>query len=348
VGRGAGDDAGRLLTRLGWDGPVGGDGGRQAVGDAEQGQGWSEGAGGHGLEPRPRWRLAGVPPAVALTLLLVAVVAFVLLGRFPSGSGEVVVTGPAATGTAEPSAPVTLAAPAGAGGAETGRAAAEGAAVDGAAIEEALPGTSVVDGTPPAGPTAAAVADVGAVAGPVVVHVDGAVARPGVVRLPPGSRVGDAVAAAGGTTEEADTRGVNLARPLVDGEQVVVPRQGEELVVTAPAGPGVDPGSAGTAERGTGAGGTPGGGAGTGAWGAGAAGPGGAGAAAGVAGVAVVDLNTADAAELDGLPGIGPVLAERIVAWRAESGPFVDVEDLTEVSGIGPAVLDDVRDLVTV
>jgi competence protein ComEA len=137
-------------------------------------------------------------------------------------------------------------------------------------------------------------------AGPglVVVHVVGAVAGPGVVRLPVGSRVLDAVAAAGGATGEADLARLNLARVLVDGEQVAVPGPGDP-----------DPPPEGA----------PGGGA---------AGP--------------LDLNTATPAQLDELPGVGPVLAQRIIARR----PFTSVDELDEVSGVGPTLLERLRPLV--
>jgi competence protein ComEA len=161
---------------------------------------------------------------------------------------------------------------------------------------------------------ATAAPDAGGPEGEVVVHVVGAVAAPGVVRLPPGSRVADAVAAAGGATAEADLAGVNLARVVADGEQVVVPRPGEAAAAAVTAAGGGTTGGTGGA--------------------GGAAGP--------------LDLNAADAAALDTLPGIGPVLAERIVAWRAEHGRFTSVEELTEVSGIGPTLLARLRDLVRV
>lgn len=133
----------------------------------------------------------------------------------------------------------------------------------------------------------------------VVVHVVGAVGAPGVVRLPSGARVVDALAAAGGATGDADLARLNLARVLVDGEQVVVPRPG-------------DPSPA----RGA----TP---------------------AAGGTGVGV-DLNTASPAELDQLPGVGPVLAQRIIDRR----PFASVDELDEVSGVGPTLLERLRPLV--
>lgn len=144
-----------------------------------------------------------------------------------------------------------------------------------------------------------------------MVHVVGQVREPGVVELPAGSRVVDAVQAAGGLTDAADPTSLNLARAVVDGEQVRVPAPGEDLPA-APAG----------------------------------AGGGAAGGTADGEGTAPVALNSADVDGLTSLPGVGPVIAERIVAWRDEHGPFTRVEELTEVSGIGPALLADVRDLV--
>jgi len=144
----------------------------------------------------------------------------------------------------------------------------------------------------------------------VVVHVAGQVVRPGLVTLPAGSRVAEALAAAGGARDTADLDRVNLARPLVDGEQVLVPAPGEAApAVAAPA--------------------------------AGAAAPGGAAAEP-------VDLNTATEQDLDGLPGVGEVLARRILAWRSEHTRFSDVEELGEVPGIGPKLLAGIRPLVRV
>ncbi|MGI4894536.1 MAG: ComEA family DNA-binding protein, partial [Janthinobacterium lividum] len=143
---------------------------------------------------------------------------------------------------------------------------------------------------------------------PVVVHVAGHVVSPGLVTLSAGSRVADAVAAAGGPAPDADLNALNLARLLVDGDQVVVPAPGELFppAPVAPAGASVAPDS----------------------------GP--------------VDLNSATVEELDALPGVGEVLAGRIVAFRTENGPFSAVEDLGEVQGIGPKVLEGLRDLVRV
>ena len=138
----------------------------------------------------------------------------------------------------------------------------------------------------------------------VVVHVSGLVAHPGLVELPTGARVADAVEAAGGVTRPRAADSVNLARILVDGEQVVVSLS-----------PPVAGGAVAT-------GGRP------------ATGP--------------VDLNLASPAALEALPGVGPVLASRIVAWRLANGSFRSIEELAEVSGIGAAVLEQVRPLVRV
>ena len=156
----------------------------------------------------------------------------------------------------------------------------------------------------------------------LVVHVVGQVRRPGVYRMPTGARVGDAVTAAGGSTTSADLAAVNLARALVDGEQVLVPRPGE----TVP--------PAGSAVAGSGAGnGTVGGST-------------GASRASGASG-GTVSLNSADLAALDTLPGVGPVLAQRILDWRSEHGRFTSVEELGEVSGIGEKLLAQLTPKVT-
>ena len=136
----------------------------------------------------------------------------------------------------------------------------------------------------------------------VVVDVEGAVRRPGLVRLPAGSRVADAVVRAGGTTRLADRGGVNLAAPVSDGQQVVVPRRG--AAGAAPAASG----------------------------GAAASGP--------------VSLSTATAEQLDALPGVGPVTAQKIVDYRTQHGAFHSVDELDAIPGIGPARLADLRGLV--
>lgn len=163
--------------------------------------------------------------------------------------------------------------------------------------------------------------------GLVVVHVAGAVAAPGVIRLQQGSRVDDAIAAAGGAAPDADVNRINLALAVEDGQKIYVPRQGE------PASSAVESSGSG----GTGPGGMDPGGVGS-------TGTGQAGGAAG----GKINLNTAGAAELDTLPKVGPVLAQRIVDWRKDHGPFKSVEELDAVDGVGPKMLEALLPLVTV
>jgi competence protein ComEA len=137
---------------------------------------------------------------------------------------------------------------------------------------------------------------------PLVVHVVGAVRRAGLFRLRDGSRVADALARAGGPTRHADLAAVNLAAPLVDGEQVVVPRRGPGGSAAVSAAPGAG---------------------------------------------AKVSLGSATVEQLDELPGVGPVTAQKIVDWRSTHGPFRSVDDLDDVPGIGPARIEQLRDLVT-
>lgn len=179
--------------------------------------------------------------------------------------------------------------------------------------------------------------------GTAVVHVAGAVKKAGVVKLSKGSRVHDAIVAAGGGTAAADLNRLNLAAVLEDGQKIYVPRQGEPAQ-QEPAAPGGQPE------------GSPPAGAGTGGAGPGAAGPGAAGSGSGVTdggsssstSGAKVNLNTATAEELDGLPRVGPVLAQRIVEWRADHGNFKAVEELDAVDGVGPKMLEALLPLVTV
>jgi competence protein ComEA len=145
----------------------------------------------------------------------------------------------------------------------------------------------------------------------VVVHVAGAVERPGVHRLAEGGRVVDAVDAAGGLAADADGARLNLAAPLADGERVYVPRVGEEPPpLVGPSGPA--PADGGEATTGP------------------------------------VDLNTADAAALDALPGVGPTTAAAIIEHREEVGGFTTVDQLLDVRGIGEAKLEQLRPLVRV
>lgn len=166
-----------------------------------------------------------------------------------------------------------------------------------------LAGTGSTGGTGGTEPVDAAITP----GGELYVHVLGAVESPGLYVLDLDARLVDAVAAAGGTTPDADLTGVNLARILSDGEQVVVP-----VVGAAGTAPGAAPPAAGT----------PGDDA-----------PG-----------DKIDLNTADQAALETLPRIGPALAERIIAWRDENGRFQSVDDLLAVPGIGEKLLEGIRD----
>jgi competence protein ComEA len=136
---------------------------------------------------------------------------------------------------------------------------------------------------------------------PLVVDVVGAVRRPGLYHLSGSSRIADAISRAGGATARAELDQVNLAAPLADGEQIVVPRRGAEGA-----------------------------------------------AAASVAGApsAPVQLSTATAEQLDTLPGIGPVTAQKIVDYRTQHGAFHSVEELDAIPGIGPARLEQLKGLV--
>lgn len=141
----------------------------------------------------------------------------------------------------------------------------------------------------------------------VLVHVTGLVRRPGVYELREGDRVIDAIEAAGGPRPGADLGALNLAAVLVDAQQVLVPRRGAAQAAVETA-----PSASGPA-----------------------------------AATQLVNVNTATPAELETLPGIGTVLAEAIVAYREEHGPFASIDQLEDVSGIGPVTLEEIRDLVT-
>ena len=141
---------------------------------------------------------------------------------------------------------------------------------------------------------------------PIIVDVTGWVHEPGVYEFLQGDRVIDAVERAGGVRNGADLSVRNLAAPLADGTQVVVPKEGAAGTATAP----------GTSGSGVSAG--------------------------------LININTASATDLEALSGIGEVLAAAIVEYRTENGPFTSVDDLEDVSGIGPATLEEIRDLVTV
>jgi competence protein ComEA len=150
----------------------------------------------------------------------------------------------------------------------------------------------------------------------LVVDVAGKVRHPGLVRLPPGARVADAVAAAGGPLPHTRLGLLNLASPLSDGEQVVVGLDGP----TTSVGSAASTGSVSIAS----------------------------GSAPGASPSAPVDVNTADAEQLDTLPRVGPVLAQRIIDFRTAHGLFRSVDELEQVPGIGPSTMADLRGLVTV
>jgi competence protein ComEA len=155
-------------------------------------------------------------------------------------------------------------------------------------------------------PTAASTHGPAKAAGASLMYVDvvGAVRRPGLYRLPRGARIADAVARAGGTTHKAELELLNVAAPLADGEQVLVPRRGTATAAAAP--------TAGT--------------------GAPATGP--------------VHLSTATAEQLDTLPGVGPVTAQKIIAYRQQHGGFSSADELDAVPGIGPARMEQLKGLV--
>ena len=217
---------------------------------------------------------AAVRVAAVLLVLVVAGVTVLVLSRTAAPAA------PQAP-TADPAPPATTQPAAGAAG-PTGS---PTAGANGAAIQEEQPGA-------------------------VVVHVAGAVAAPGLVELPAGSRAADALEAAGGATDAADLDALNLAAPVTDGQQLYVPAEGETPPVPVAGG---EPGGAGGTQQ-----------------------------------AGLVDVNTADTTTLETLPGIGPALAGRIVDHRTAHGPFASVDALIDVAGIGPATLARIRDLVTV
>ncbi|HJR80528.1 MAG TPA: ComEA family DNA-binding protein [Anaerolineales bacterium] len=142
---------------------------------------------------------------------------------------------------------------------------------------------------------------------PLIVHITGAVPRPGVYALPDGSRVQDAIAAAGGFLAEAQKTDINLAALVIDGEKLDIPFiEGASPVLPTP-GPTV---VAATTE--------------------------------------LININTASQAELETLPGIGPTTAQMIISYREENGDFVSIEEIINVSGIGPGLYDRIKDLITV
>jgi len=238
-------------------------------------------------EPEPefvpeRVRRRVPPPAAAAALVLAVAVALLVWLRLPGG-GQVLdvpsrsgglVAGPSASGLPAP-----------------------------------LPASTAPSSTDPSGAVSGGVPS--ATAALLVVDVEGRVRRPGLVRLPPGSRVADALRSAGGGAPGAVLAQLNLARVLTDGEQLLVPGPGDSVAPVAPVAPSAAPGSVPGAS-------------------------------------APVDLNVATQEGLDALPGVGPVLAGRIIAWRTAHGRFTSVDELGEVPGIGPKALERLRPLVRV
>jgi competence protein ComEA len=159
-------------------------------------------------------------------------------------------------------------------------------------------------------------------ASPIRVHLSGQVAQPGVYTLPPDSIVEQGVLAAGGFTAQANRSAINLAQPLQDGMQVYVPATDE--------GPGesVVGGSSGASVR--------------------SAGTLGGAADNGPAGQGLVNINTADLAELETLPGIGPAIAQEIIDHRTANGPFASIEAIMDVPGIGEGKFAPIQELITV
>jgi competence protein ComEA len=219
----------------------------------------------------------GRGPAVLVAGLVVTALAVTVWAVLRSGGSSAAM--PAPHGGSQPLVPV----------ASAGTTAAPGAGV--AATATSSPSGSV-----------------GAASGTVTVDVAGKVRRPGVATLPAGSRVIDALRRAGGARGGVDLSGLNLARVLVDGEQILVGRS------RAPAPGGLAASASTTAPPATGA---------------------------------LVNLNTATAEQLDTLPGVGPVTAQKILQWRAAHGAFSAVDELLEVDGIGEKTLADLAPLVT-
>ncbi len=173
--------------------------------------------------------------------------------------------------------------------------------------------TASAPGRSAAGEPAASAVETAA-ATEIVVSVTGLVRKAGLVTVPPGARVADAIAAAGGATADADLTGMNLAAKLADGDSIVLSDS-----PTAAAAPGGGVTTGGVVRE-----------------------------SADAPGSSLVNLNTADEAALDSLPGVGPVMAQNILAWRDANGTFTSIDQLQEISGIGPSRFAQISPLVTV
>lgn len=171
------------------------------------------------------------------------------------------------------------------------------------------PASIVIEPPPTPGPTPTL--------GPVRVYVNGAVTNPAVYELPADSIVQDAILAAGGFASNANSALVNLAQPVVDGMQILVPEEG--VAAAAPLAPVLSlPGGNSTITL------------------------------PGASNDGLININTASAEELDKLPGIGPSTAEKIISYRQSNGLFASIDDIKNVSGIGDATFDDIKTLITV
>lgn len=225
--------------------------------------------------------MSHVPRSQLVAYAVIAVAVLILGGRWLSRGGAPQGSATAATGSGRPAEAGygTGSAPTGAPGAE-GSSGARGSSTSGVDVSS---------------PSRAA-----------IVHVAGAVRRPGVYQLGSGARVQDAVRRAGGATAKADVNAINLAAPVQDGVQVVVPRRGAAAAAAA------------------------------------------AGSPAGVAPSAPVNLNTATAEQLDTLDGVGPATAAKILEYRTQHGGFRSIDDLGQISGIGPKRLAALRGKVVV
>jgi competence protein ComEA len=155
--------------------------------------------------------------------------------------------------------------------------------------------------------------------GTIAVHIEGAVATPGLVTVPAGARLADVLAAAGGLRSDADVSGLNVAARVADAQRIIIlrveptPNPASTALTSAPDAPrDVTAASSATVTS------------------------------------DVIDLNTADVELLETLPGIGPVLAQRIVDYRDQNGPFRSVDDLEAISGISARLIEEIRPLVTV
>lgn len=193
-----------------------------------------------------------------------------------------------------------------------------GARSGGVPAASAAPGSPSAGG-PPSSLTAQFAGPTTTTSAPLAVHVAGAVARPGLYHLPAGSRVADALARAGGKLLRADLDRLNLAAKLADGQKILVPRRGEPVLPAEMASGGLAQGMGGLAGESTG--GAP---------------------------VEPIDLNTADLAALDSLPGVGPATARAILEERARRGGFRSTRDLLRVPGIGEGRFARLKDRVRV